>query len=122
MTRLKRTFSVNKVERAPSSSVLRCLPPMSISSPWIHTGKMIVILLRKRMIHQQVDLLTRTEKIVCVCKCIIFLMYMLQSQCNAGNLHLRKRFTISAHFRANAICWTNTASASFMPADSEVSK
>ena len=102
MTRLNRTFSVNKVERAPTK-VLRCLPPMSISSPWIHTGKMIILLQannlkwRKRMIHQQANLLNEKWKKSCVYQCIIFLIYMLQSQCNS-NLHLRKHFTISAHF------------------------
>ena len=38
MTRLNRTFSVNKVKRPKFSGMLR-LPRLSISSPWINAGK-----------------------------------------------------------------------------------
>ena len=109
MTRLNRTFSVNKVERPPSSSLLRWRPMSSISSPWIHTGKTDCLSLNNRWNWpgrgwsiSRISLLKRAEKIVC--QCIILLMYMLQSLV-ASAFCIWENVLQLVHF--NAICRTN---------------
>ena len=111
MTRLNRTFSVNKVERAPTK-VLRCLPPMSISSPWIHTGKMIILLQannlkwRKRMIHQQANLLNEKWKNR-VCTNVSYFWFICCNR-NAIAICIWENILQLVHISANAIGWTNT--------------